>query len=137
MEFKYNTEETPLDATPPSPLTCSFCSHGVQVESLFQKYHNRRNSRIKAPSRSTIQKFVSRMSNSHTNSTSTSSPSSNESRSVPVPPRRATLRPCPDVHGCSIRRVFVFSRVQYEGRGGADVSHLFAGHAGRGESDRV
>ncbi|XP_051539183.1 mitogen-activated protein kinase kinase kinase 1-like isoform X2 [Myxocyprinus asiaticus] len=50
-----------------------------EVESLFQKYHNRRSSRIKAPSRSTIQKFVSRMSNSHMSCTSSTSPSSNES----------------------------------------------------------
>lgn len=58
------------------------CFAFIQVESLFQKYHNRRSSRIKAPSRSTIQKFVSRMSNSHTSCTSSASPSSNESRSV-------------------------------------------------------
>ncbi|XP_051973764.1 mitogen-activated protein kinase kinase kinase 1-like [Xyrauchen texanus] len=50
-----------------------------EVESLFQKYHNRRSSRIKAPSRSTIQKFVSRMSSSHTSCASSTSPSSNES----------------------------------------------------------
>ncbi|XP_062870146.1 mitogen-activated protein kinase kinase kinase 1 [Trichomycterus rosablanca] len=61
------------------PLLWRKTLKNFEVESLFQKYHNRRNSRIKAPSRSTIQKFVSRMSNSHTNSTSTSSPSSNES----------------------------------------------------------
>ncbi|KAG8598963.1 hypothetical protein GDO81_002820 [Engystomops pustulosus] len=47
-----------------------------EVESLFQKYHSRRSSRIKAPSRNTIQKFVSRMSNSHTSSSSTTSTSS-------------------------------------------------------------
>ncbi|XP_056403440.1 mitogen-activated protein kinase kinase kinase 1 isoform X2 [Hyla sarda] len=49
-----------------------------EVESLFQKYHSRRSSRIKAPSRSTIQKFVSRMSNSHTLSSSTTSTSSSD-----------------------------------------------------------
>ncbi|XP_015676876.1 mitogen-activated protein kinase kinase kinase 1 [Protobothrops mucrosquamatus] len=49
-----------------------------EVESLFQKYHNRRSSRIKAPSRNTIQKFVSRMSNSHTLSSSSTSTSSSE-----------------------------------------------------------
>ncbi|XP_072570916.1 mitogen-activated protein kinase kinase kinase 1 isoform X1 [Paramormyrops kingsleyae] len=49
-----------------------------EVESLFQKYHNRRSSRIKAPSRNTIQKFVSRMSNSHTSCASSTSTSSNE-----------------------------------------------------------
>ncbi|KAJ8778481.1 hypothetical protein J1605_013668 [Eschrichtius robustus] len=51
---------------------------GPQVESLFQKYHSRRSSRIKAPSRNTIQKFVSRMSNSHTLSSSSTSTSSSE-----------------------------------------------------------
>ncbi|CAH2296307.1 mitogen-activated kinase kinase kinase 1 isoform X1 [Pelobates cultripes] len=49
-----------------------------EVESLFQKYHSRRSSRIKAPSRNTIQKFVSRMSNSHTLSSSTTSTSSSD-----------------------------------------------------------
>ncbi|XP_066458470.1 mitogen-activated protein kinase kinase kinase 1 isoform X2 [Eleutherodactylus coqui] len=49
-----------------------------EVESLFQKYHSRRSSRIKAPSRNTIQKFVSRMSNSHTSSSSTTSTSSSD-----------------------------------------------------------
>ncbi|OCU02502.1 mitogen-activated protein kinase kinase kinase 1 isoform X1 [Xenopus laevis] len=49
-----------------------------EVESLFQKYHNRRSSRIKAPSRNTIQKFVSRMSSSHTLSSSTTSTSSSD-----------------------------------------------------------
>ncbi|EMP41371.1 Mitogen-activated protein kinase kinase kinase 1 [Chelonia mydas] len=53
---------------------------GPQVESLFQKYHSRRSSRIKAPSRNTIQKFVSRMSNSHTLSSSSTSTSSSENR---------------------------------------------------------
>jgi hypothetical protein len=53
-----------------------------QVESLFQKYHSRRSSRIKAPSRNTIQKFVSRMSNSHTLSSSSTSTSSSENRLV-------------------------------------------------------
>ncbi|KAB1280856.1 Mitogen-activated protein kinase kinase kinase 1 [Camelus dromedarius] len=51
---------------------------GPVVESLFQKYHSRRSSRIKAPSRNTIQKFVSRMSNSHTLSSSSTSTSSSE-----------------------------------------------------------
>ncbi|XP_030047797.1 mitogen-activated protein kinase kinase kinase 1 [Microcaecilia unicolor] len=50
----------------------------MEVESLFQKYHSRRSSRIKAPSRNTIQKFVSRMSNSHTLSSSSTSTSSSE-----------------------------------------------------------
>ncbi|XP_067889579.1 mitogen-activated protein kinase kinase kinase 1 isoform X1 [Heterodontus francisci] len=49
-----------------------------EVESLFQKYHSRRSSRIKAPSRNTIQKFVSRMSNSHTSASSSTSSSSAE-----------------------------------------------------------
>ncbi|KAE8636292.1 hypothetical protein XENTR_v10002926 [Xenopus tropicalis] len=49
-----------------------------EVESLFQKYHSRRSSRIKAPSRNTIQKFVSRMSSSHTLSSSTTSTSSSD-----------------------------------------------------------
>ncbi|XP_032886192.1 mitogen-activated protein kinase kinase kinase 1 [Amblyraja radiata] len=49
-----------------------------EVESLFQKYHNRRSSRIKAPSRSTIQKFVSRMSNSHISASSSTSTSNSE-----------------------------------------------------------
>ncbi|XP_038648889.1 LOW QUALITY PROTEIN: mitogen-activated protein kinase kinase kinase 1 [Scyliorhinus canicula] len=49
-----------------------------EVESLFQKYHSRRSSRIKAPSRNTIQKFVSRMSNSHTSASSSTSTSSTE-----------------------------------------------------------
>ncbi|PIO41286.1 hypothetical protein AB205_0194940 [Aquarana catesbeiana] len=53
-----------------------------EVESLFQKYHSRRSSRIKAPSRNTIQKFVSRMSNSHTLSSSTTSTSSSDTRFV-------------------------------------------------------
>ncbi|KAF7701324.1 mitogen-activated protein kinase kinase kinase 1 [Silurus meridionalis] len=61
------------------PLLWRKTLKNFEVESLFQKYHNRRSSRIKAPSRSTIQKFVSRMSNSHTTCTSSSSPSSNES----------------------------------------------------------
>ncbi|KAF4081902.1 hypothetical protein AMELA_G00145580 [Ameiurus melas] len=60
------------------PLLWRKTLKNFEVESLFQKYHNRRSSRIKAPSRSTIQKFVSRMSNSHTTCTSSSSPSSNE-----------------------------------------------------------
>uniref|UniRef100_UPI00398ED3D5 mitogen-activated protein kinase kinase kinase 1 isoform X1 n=2 Tax=Pristiophorus japonicus TaxID=55135 RepID=UPI00398ED3D5 len=49
-----------------------------EVESLFQKYHSRRSSRIKAPSRNTIQKFVSRMSNSHTSASSSTSTSNAE-----------------------------------------------------------
>lgn len=49
---------------------------------MFQKYHSRRSSRIKAPSRNTIQKFVSRMSNSHTLSSSSTSTSSSENRLV-------------------------------------------------------
>ncbi|KAM4810473.1 mitogen-activated protein kinase kinase kinase 1 [Rhinophrynus dorsalis] len=53
-----------------------------EVESLFQKYHSRRSSRIKAPSRNTIQKFVSRMSNSHTLSSSTTSTSSSDTSSI-------------------------------------------------------
>ncbi|XP_053557262.1 mitogen-activated protein kinase kinase kinase 1 [Bombina bombina] len=53
-----------------------------EVESLFQKYHSRRSSRIKAPSRNTIQKFVSRMSNSHTLSSSTTSTSSSDTSSM-------------------------------------------------------
>ncbi|XP_060764096.1 mitogen-activated protein kinase kinase kinase 1 [Neoarius graeffei] len=61
------------------PLLWRKTLKNFEVESLFQKYHNRRSSRIKAPSRSTIQKFVSRMSSSHTTCTSSSSPSSNES----------------------------------------------------------
>ncbi|KAK3522223.1 hypothetical protein QTP70_033392 [Hemibagrus guttatus] len=61
------------------PLLWRKTIKNFEVESLFQKYHNRRSSRIKAPSRSTIQKFVSRMSHSHTSCTSSSSPSSNES----------------------------------------------------------
>ncbi|XP_073685393.1 mitogen-activated protein kinase kinase kinase 1 [Garra rufa] len=64
---------------PSDPLLWRKTLKNFEVESLFQKYHNRRSSRIKAPSRSTIQKFVSRMSNSHTSCTSSASPSSNES----------------------------------------------------------
>ncbi|XP_058644652.1 mitogen-activated protein kinase kinase kinase 1 isoform X1 [Onychostoma macrolepis] len=64
---------------PSDPLLWRKTLKNFEVESLFQKYHNRRSSRIKAPSRSTIQKFVSRMSNSHTTCTSSASPSSNES----------------------------------------------------------
>uniref|UniRef100_A0A8B9CU22 Mitogen-activated protein kinase kinase kinase 1 n=1 Tax=Anser brachyrhynchus TaxID=132585 RepID=A0A8B9CU22_9AVES len=44
----------------------------------FEKYHSRHSSRIKDPSRNTIQKFVSRMSNSHTLSSSSTSTSSSE-----------------------------------------------------------
>ncbi|XP_042588046.1 mitogen-activated protein kinase kinase kinase 1 isoform X2 [Cyprinus carpio] len=64
---------------PSDPLLWRKTLKNFEVESLFQKYHSRRSSRIKAPSRSTIQKFVSRMSNSHTTCTSNASPSSNES----------------------------------------------------------
>ncbi|XP_056591976.1 mitogen-activated protein kinase kinase kinase 1 [Triplophysa dalaica] len=64
---------------PSDPLLWRKTLKNFEVESLFQKYHSRRSSRIKAPSRSTIQKFVSRMSNSHTSCTSSTSPSSNES----------------------------------------------------------
>uniref|UniRef100_A0A8C2DGI3 Mitogen-activated protein kinase kinase kinase 1, E3 ubiquitin protein ligase n=1 Tax=Cyprinus carpio TaxID=7962 RepID=A0A8C2DGI3_CYPCA len=64
---------------PSDPLLWRKTLKNFEVESLFQKYHSRRSSRIKAPSRSTIQKFVSRMSNSHTTCTSSASPSSNES----------------------------------------------------------
>ncbi|XP_042620507.1 mitogen-activated protein kinase kinase kinase 1-like [Cyprinus carpio] len=64
---------------PSDPLLWRKSLKNFEVESLFQKYHSRRSSRIKAPSRSTIQKFVSRMSNSHTTCTSSASPSSNES----------------------------------------------------------
>ncbi|RXN11821.1 mitogen-activated kinase kinase kinase 1 isoform X1 [Labeo rohita] len=64
---------------PSDPLLWRKTLKNFEVESLFQKYHNRRSSRIKAPSRSTIQKFVSRMSNSHTSCASSASPSSNES----------------------------------------------------------
>ncbi|XP_075921133.1 mitogen-activated protein kinase kinase kinase 1-like isoform X2 [Petromyzon marinus] len=41
-----------------------------EVESLFQKYHTRRSSRIKAPSRSAIQRMVGRMSTSQAASSS-------------------------------------------------------------------
>ncbi|XP_060751619.1 mitogen-activated protein kinase kinase kinase 1 isoform X1 [Tachysurus vachellii] len=61
------------------PLLWRKTLKNFEVESLFQKYHNRRSSRIKAPSRSTIQKFVTRMSITHTSCNSSSSPSSNES----------------------------------------------------------
>ncbi|XP_058846331.1 mitogen-activated protein kinase kinase kinase 1-like isoform X1 [Acipenser ruthenus] len=63
---------------PCDPMLWRKTLKNFEVESLFQKYHNRRSSRIKAPSRSTIQKFVSRMSNSHTSSSSSTSTSSNE-----------------------------------------------------------
>ncbi|XP_061116292.1 mitogen-activated protein kinase kinase kinase 1-like [Conger conger] len=67
---------------PPDPLLWRKTLKNFEVESLFQKYHNRRSSRIKAPSRSTIQKFVSRLSNPHTSCTSSTSASSNESSSL-------------------------------------------------------
>ncbi|XP_036385174.1 mitogen-activated protein kinase kinase kinase 1 isoform X2 [Megalops cyprinoides] len=63
---------------PSDPLLWRKTLKNFEVESLFQKYHNRRSSRIKAPSRNTIQKFVSRMSNSHTSCASSTSSSSNE-----------------------------------------------------------
>ncbi|XP_064163032.1 mitogen-activated protein kinase kinase kinase 1 isoform X2 [Anguilla rostrata] len=63
---------------PSDPLLWRKTLKNFEVESLFQKYHNRRSSRIKAPSRNTIQKFVSRMSNSHTSCTSSTSSSGNE-----------------------------------------------------------
>ncbi|KAG5272702.1 hypothetical protein AALO_G00168410 [Alosa alosa] len=64
---------------PSDPLLWRKTLKNFEVESLFQKYHNRRSSRIKAPSRNTIQKFVSRMSNSHTTCPSSTSASSTES----------------------------------------------------------
>ncbi|XP_053887993.1 mitogen-activated protein kinase kinase kinase 1 isoform X1 [Malaclemys terrapin pileata] len=63
---------------PPDPMLWRKTLKNFEVESLFQKYHSRRSSRIKAPSRNTIQKFVSRMSNSHTLSSSSTSTSSSE-----------------------------------------------------------
>ncbi|KAG7476931.1 hypothetical protein MATL_G00087960 [Megalops atlanticus] len=67
---------------PSDPLLWRKTLKNFEVESLFQKYHNRRSSRIKAPSRNTIQKFVSRMSNSHTSCASSTSSSSNENSSM-------------------------------------------------------
>ncbi|KPP68099.1 hypothetical protein Z043_113247 [Scleropages formosus] len=67
---------------PSDPLLWRKTLKNFEVESLFQKYHNRRSSRIKAPSRNTIQKFVSRMSNSHTSCASSTSTSSNENSSM-------------------------------------------------------
>ncbi|KAG5834402.1 hypothetical protein ANANG_G00261130 [Anguilla anguilla] len=67
---------------PSDPLLWRKTLKNFEVESLFQKYHNRRSSRIKAPSRNTIQKFVSRMSNSHTSCTSSTSSSGNENSSL-------------------------------------------------------
>ncbi|KAJ8401904.1 hypothetical protein AAFF_G00374850 [Aldrovandia affinis] len=67
---------------PSDPLLWRKTLKNFEVESLFQKYHNRRSSRIKAPSRNTIQKFVSRMSNSHTSCTSSTSSSGNENSSM-------------------------------------------------------
>uniref|UniRef100_A0A8C8R562 Mitogen-activated protein kinase kinase kinase 1 n=1 Tax=Pelusios castaneus TaxID=367368 RepID=A0A8C8R562_9SAUR len=64
---------------PSDPMLWRKTLKNFEVESLFQKYHSRRSSRIKAPSRNTIQKFVSRMSNSHTLSSSSTSTSSSES----------------------------------------------------------
>ncbi|XP_004848567.1 mitogen-activated protein kinase kinase kinase 1 isoform X1 [Heterocephalus glaber] len=63
---------------PSDPMLWRKTLKNFEVESLFQKYHSRRSSRIKAPSRSTIQKFVSRMSNPHTLSSSSTSTSSSE-----------------------------------------------------------
>ncbi|XP_077203270.1 mitogen-activated protein kinase kinase kinase 1 isoform X2 [Paroedura picta] len=63
---------------PSDPMLWRKTLKNFEVESLFQKYHCRRSSRIKAPSRNTIQKFVSRMSNSHTLSSSSTSTSSSE-----------------------------------------------------------
>ncbi|XP_023590753.1 mitogen-activated protein kinase kinase kinase 1 isoform X3 [Trichechus manatus latirostris] len=65
---------------PSDPMLWRKTLKNFEVESLFQKYHSRRSSRIKAPSRNTIQKFVSRMSNSHTLSSSSTSASSSENR---------------------------------------------------------
>ncbi|KAG9328559.1 hypothetical protein JZ751_013005, partial [Albula glossodonta] len=76
---------------PPDPLLWRKTLKNCEVESLFQKYHNRRSSRIKAPSRSTIQKFVSRLSNPHISCTSSTSTSSNESSLK----KRGPLRVCP------------------------------------------
>nr|XP_060490099.1 mitogen-activated protein kinase kinase kinase 1 [Panthera onca] len=67
---------------PSDPMLWRKTLKNFEVESLFQKYHSRRSSRIKAPSRNTIQKFVSRMSNSHTLSSSSTSTSSSENRLV-------------------------------------------------------
>ncbi|KAM6037392.1 mitogen-activated protein kinase kinase kinase 1-like [Chlamydotis macqueenii] len=64
---------------PSDPMLWRKTLKNFEVESLFQKYHSRRSSRIKAPSRNAIQKFVSRMSNSHTLSSSTSTSSSENS----------------------------------------------------------
>ncbi|XP_007942357.1 mitogen-activated protein kinase kinase kinase 1 [Orycteropus afer afer] len=63
---------------PSDPMLWRKTLKNFEVESLFEKYHSRRSSRIKAPSRNTIQKFVSRMSNSHTLSSSSPSTSSSE-----------------------------------------------------------
>uniref|UniRef100_A0A8C4QM71 Mitogen-activated protein kinase kinase kinase 1 n=1 Tax=Eptatretus burgeri TaxID=7764 RepID=A0A8C4QM71_EPTBU len=58
------------------PLLWRRTLKNYEVESLFHKYHSKRSSRIKAPSRSTISKFVSRLSNSHLlTSPTTTSPS--------------------------------------------------------------
>ncbi|XP_054431325.1 mitogen-activated protein kinase kinase kinase 1 [Pteronotus mesoamericanus] len=63
---------------PSDPMLWRKTLKNFEVESLFQRYHSRRSSRIKAPSRSTIQKFVSRMSNSHASSSPSTSTSSSE-----------------------------------------------------------
>ncbi|XP_035235474.1 mitogen-activated protein kinase kinase kinase 1-like [Anguilla anguilla] len=67
---------------PQDPLLWRKTLKNFEVESLFQKYHNRRSSRIKAPARCTIQKFVSRLSSSHTSCASNTSASSTESSSL-------------------------------------------------------
>ncbi|XP_070267821.1 mitogen-activated protein kinase kinase kinase 1 isoform X1 [Myotis yumanensis] len=64
---------------PSDPMLWRKTLKNFEVESLFQKYHSRRSSRIKAPSRSTIQKFVSRMSSSHTLSSPSAATASAES----------------------------------------------------------
>ncbi|XP_021457299.1 mitogen-activated protein kinase kinase kinase 1 isoform X2 [Oncorhynchus mykiss] len=67
---------------PSDPLLWRKTLKNFEVESLFQKYHNRRSSRIKAPSRNTIQKFVSRMSNPHTSCPSSNSGASSNDSSL-------------------------------------------------------
>uniref|UniRef100_A0A673Y7G5 Mitogen-activated protein kinase kinase kinase 1 n=1 Tax=Salmo trutta TaxID=8032 RepID=A0A673Y7G5_SALTR len=67
---------------PSDPLLWRKTLKNFEVESLFQKYHNRRSSRIKAPSRNTIQKFVSRMSNPHTTCPSSNSGASSNDSSL-------------------------------------------------------
>ncbi|KAJ8285242.1 hypothetical protein GJAV_G00024570 [Gymnothorax javanicus] len=67
---------------PQDPLLWRKTLKNFEVESLFQKYHARRSSRIKAPSRSTIQKFVTRLSSPQAPCTSSTSASSTESSSL-------------------------------------------------------